>query len=299
MSTVALSRKRASTPSSPTTNLSKKLKLTSISPFQPLNKQISPARLTTLLNQDPTDLVPDLRMQVTCLKLFLLVISRMPENTLSVKKISPKHRREHEVGYRQAVEALSKLDVLGIATRKMIATVNDIERITKDIDEILEFEAPSFPNVQLKRSSLYHQFGTKFVSEHWYECVLENIWENEKLKAQEKMVREKYYELYHQKGRPRMARDNGYYTRRMHWYAERLFSRENTTEDGPLPVKIVKRLAFLELYGEADVSESDFEQDLSARTDIPIEALRPAGVEIKDSILWIEGRYGCRGRRDS
>ncbi|EXL69022.1 hypothetical protein FOPG_14977 [Fusarium oxysporum f. sp. conglutinans race 2 54008] len=112
------------------------------------------------------------------------------------------------------------------------------------------------------------------------------------------MDREKYYELYHQKGRPRMTRDNGYYTRRMHWYAERLFSRENTTEDGPLPVKIVKRLAFLELYGEADVSESDFEQDLSARTDIPIEALRPAGVESKDSILWIERRYGCRGRRD-
>jgi hypothetical protein len=76
----------------------------------------------------------------------------MPENKLNVKRISPKHRREHEVGYRQAVEALSKLDVLGIATRKMIATVNDIERITKDIDEILEFEAPSFPNVQLKRS---------------------------------------------------------------------------------------------------------------------------------------------------
>ncbi|KAJ0153430.1 hypothetical protein HZ326_4153 [Fusarium oxysporum f. sp. albedinis] len=50
--------------------------------------------------------------------------------------------------------------------------------------------------------ALYHQFGTKFVSEDWYECVLENIWENEKLKAQEKMVREKYYELYHQKGRP-------------------------------------------------------------------------------------------------
>ncbi|KAJ0153429.1 COPII coat assembly protein SEC16 [Fusarium oxysporum f. sp. albedinis] len=152
MSTVALSRKRASTLSSPTTNLSKKLKLTSISSFQPLNQQISPATLTTLLNQDPTDLVPDLRMQVTCLKLFLLVISTMPENKLNVKRISPKHRREHEVGYRQAVEALSKLDVLGIATRKMIATVNDIERITKDIDEILEFEAPSFPNAQLKRS---------------------------------------------------------------------------------------------------------------------------------------------------
>ncbi|KAI7758984.1 hypothetical protein LZL87_009979 [Fusarium oxysporum] len=53
---------------------------------------------------------------------------------------------------------------------------------------------------------------------------------------------------------------------------------QDTTEDGSLPVKIVKRLEFLKLYGETDISESDFEQDLSARTDIPIAALRPAGV---------------------
>ncbi|KAF4439038.1 hypothetical protein FACUT_4392 [Fusarium acutatum] len=145
MSTLASSRKRASTPSSPSTSLSKKLKPTSISPPQP----ISPATLTTLLNQDPADLLPDMRMQVTCLKLFLLVIAHMSENT---KKVSPKHKREHGVGYRQAVEALSKLDILGIATRKMIAAVNDIEKLTRDIDEILEFEAPSFPNGQLKRS---------------------------------------------------------------------------------------------------------------------------------------------------
>ncbi|KAF5552691.1 hypothetical protein FMEXI_2842 [Fusarium mexicanum] len=151
MSTLASSRKRASTPSSPGTSLSKKLKLTSISPPRPLslNQQISPATLTTLLNQDPTDLMPDLRMQVTCLRLFLLAIARMPENTPSVNKV---HRRAHEVGYRQVVKALNKLDILGIATRKMIAAVNDIEKITRDIDEILEFEAPSFPNVQLKRS---------------------------------------------------------------------------------------------------------------------------------------------------
>ncbi|KAG5745437.1 hypothetical protein H9Q69_007459 [Fusarium xylarioides] len=145
MSTLTSSRKRASNPSSPSTSLSKKLKLTSISPPQP----ISPATLTTLLNQNPADIMPDLRMQVTCLKLFLLVIARMPENT---KKVTPKHKRGHEVGYRQAVEALSKLDILGIATKKMIAAVNDIEKLTKDIDEILEFEAPSFPHVQLKRS---------------------------------------------------------------------------------------------------------------------------------------------------
>ncbi|KAF5557897.1 hypothetical protein FNAPI_5270 [Fusarium napiforme] len=144
MSTLASSRKRASTPSSPSTSLSKKLKLTSISPPQPM----SPATLTTLLNQDPADLMPDLRMQVTCLKLFLLVIAHMPEAT----KVSPKHKQKLEVGYRQAVEALNKLDILGIATKKMIAAVNDIEKLTRDIDEILEFDTPSFPNVQLKRS---------------------------------------------------------------------------------------------------------------------------------------------------
>ncbi|KAF5724631.1 hypothetical protein FMUND_675 [Fusarium mundagurra] len=145
MSTLASSRKRALTPASPSTSLSKKLKLTGISPPHP----ISPATLTTLLNQDPADLIPDLRVQVTCLKLFLLVIARMPENA---KKVTPKHKREHEIGYRQAVKALNKLDILGIATKKMIAAVNDIEKLTRDIDEILEFEEPSFPNVQLKRS---------------------------------------------------------------------------------------------------------------------------------------------------
>ncbi|RBR16124.1 hypothetical protein FVER53590_13452 [Fusarium verticillioides] len=134
MSTLASSRKRASTPSSPSTSLSKKLKLTSISPPQPM----SPATLMTLFNQNPADLMPDLRMQVTCLKLFLLVIARMPEPTPNGKKV-------HEVGYRQAVEALNKLDILGIATKRMIAAVNDIEKLTRDIDEILEFEAPSFP----------------------------------------------------------------------------------------------------------------------------------------------------------
>ncbi|CCT72879.1 uncharacterized protein FFB20_14947 [Fusarium fujikuroi] len=149
MSTLTSSRKRASTPSSPSTSLSKKLKLTSISPPQLI---ISPAALTTLLNQDPADLMPDQRMQVTCLKLFLLVIARMRENTPSVQKASPKHKHKHEVGYRQAVEALNKLDILGIATKKMIAAVNDIEKLTRDIDEILEIDAPSFPNVQLKRS---------------------------------------------------------------------------------------------------------------------------------------------------
>ncbi|KAF5649035.1 hypothetical protein F52700_855 [Fusarium sp. NRRL 52700] len=146
MSTLALSRKRALSPSSPSTSLSKKLRLTSISPPQ----KISPATLTTLLNQDPTDLMPDLRMRVTCLKLFLLAIARMPENTPST--VPQKHIREHKVGYREAVEALSKLDILGIAIRKMFAAVDDIEKLTRSIDEILEFEAPSFPNVQLKRS---------------------------------------------------------------------------------------------------------------------------------------------------
>jgi hypothetical protein len=72
----------------------------------------------------------------------------MPEAT----KASPKHKQKHEVEYRQAVAALNKFDILGIATKKMIAVVNDIEKLTRDIDEILEFDAPSFPNVQLKRS---------------------------------------------------------------------------------------------------------------------------------------------------
>ncbi|KAG9498221.1 hypothetical protein J7337_011116 [Fusarium musae] len=71
--------------------------------------------------------------------------ARMPEPTPNGKKV-------HEVGYRQAVEALNKLDILGIATKRMMAAVNDIEKLTRDIDKILEFEAPSFPNVQLKRS---------------------------------------------------------------------------------------------------------------------------------------------------
>jgi hypothetical protein len=76
----------------------------------------------------------------------------MPEATRSVKKAPSKQRREYEVGYRQAVEALNKLDILGIAARKMITTVNDIEKPTRDIDEILEIDVPLFPNAQLKRS---------------------------------------------------------------------------------------------------------------------------------------------------
>ncbi|KAF5621097.1 uncharacterized protein FTJAE_11438 [Fusarium tjaetaba] len=379
MSTLASSRKRASTPSSPSTSLSKKLKLTSISPPQPM----SPATLTTLLNQDPADLMPDLRMQVTCLKLFLLVIAHMPEAT-------PKHKQKLEVGYRQAVVALNKMDILGIATKRMIAAVNDIEKLTRDIDEILEFDAPSFPNVQLKRScedfmgayeerlasldpmrengcddipvfilfrsyqptstcnhivrptnksmsklrqdynqrastfagdlskvyklrvkvdranrefkesigkqidhlmllqseiiqeadairaggslllteqeisTLAHHAGIQLIPEHWLACLLENIRENEKLKAQEQMVKNRYQELYHQRGRPRMTLNNGHYTRRMDWYARRLFRREAVAEDERLPVKTIKRLEFLKQYTEPDAPQTDFEDALSA-----------------------------------
>ncbi|KAF4500863.1 hypothetical protein FAGAP_2955 [Fusarium agapanthi] len=126
-------------------------------------------------------------------------------------------------------------------------------------------------------TALSHHPGTQLIPEHWEACVLDNIRENEKLKAQEKMVRSRYLELYHQKGRPRMTRSNGHYTRRMDWYARRLFSREVAVEDGPLPVRIVKRLEFLKLCGEIDVSETDFEHDLSARTYVSVEDLRPRG----------------------
>ncbi|KAH7150926.1 hypothetical protein DER46DRAFT_664895 [Fusarium sp. MPI-SDFR-AT-0072] len=164
------------------------------------------------------------------------------------------------------------------------------EGLGKDIDQLMLLHSEIIKGTDAARTgdslllaedditALSHQLGTKVIPEHWYECILESVRENEKLKAQEKMVREKYYGLYHQKGRPRMTRDNGYYTRRMDCYAESLFSPQDTTEDGSLPVKIVKRLEFLKLYGETDVSESNFEQDLSAWTDISIAALRPAGV---------------------
>ncbi|KAF5649036.1 hypothetical protein F52700_856 [Fusarium sp. NRRL 52700] len=115
-------------------------------------------------------------------------------------------------------------------------------------------------------TTLFLRLGTRFVPGHWVARVIENIRENDKLKAQEKMVRSRYLELYNQKGRPRMTRNHGHYTRRMDWYARRLFSRQDAAQDRPMPVKIVKRLEFLKLYGEKDVSETDFEQDLSART---------------------------------
>ncbi|KAF5253048.1 hypothetical protein FANTH_2021 [Fusarium anthophilum] len=126
-------------------------------------------------------------------------------------------------------------------------------------------------------SALSHHLGTQLIPEYWEACVVENIRENEKLKAQEKMVRSRYLELYHQKGRPRMTRNNGHYTRRMDWYARRLFSRQDKVEDGPISVRTVKRLEFLKLYGEPDVSGTDFEHDLSARTCVPVEDLRPRG----------------------
>ncbi|KAF5606418.1 uncharacterized protein FSUBG_6025 [Fusarium subglutinans] len=126
-------------------------------------------------------------------------------------------------------------------------------------------------------ATLSHHPGIQVVPEHWQACVLENIRENEKLKAQEMMVRSRYLELYHQKGRPRMTRNNGHYTRRMDWYARRLFSRQGNVGDGPIPARTVKRLEFLKLYGEPDVSETDFEHDLSARTNVSIEDLRPRG----------------------
>jgi len=124
--------------------------------------------------------------------------------------------------------------------------------------------------------TLYFHLGKQVIPSHWLASVLDNISENEKLKAQEKMVKNQYCELYHQKGRPRMTRNNGHYTRRMDWYARRLFSRQDTTEDGGLPVRTVKRLEFLKRHGRGDVSATDFEHDFSARTCVSVEDLRPS-----------------------
>ncbi|CVL12529.1 uncharacterized protein FPRN_15177 [Fusarium proliferatum] len=60
---MTLSRKRASGASLPTSSLSKKLKLTSICPSQPPNQSILPINFTALLEQNPSDLMPDLQMQ--------------------------------------------------------------------------------------------------------------------------------------------------------------------------------------------------------------------------------------------
>ncbi|KAF5628142.1 hypothetical protein F25303_10518 [Fusarium sp. NRRL 25303] len=123
--------------------------------------------------------------------------------------------------------------------------------------------------------TLCFHLSTQVIPAHWLACVLDNIRENEKLNAQENMMKNRYRELYHQKGRPRMTRNNGHYTRRMDWYARRLFGRQDTTEDGRVPVRIVKRLEFLKRYGQADLSATDFEHDLSARTCVSVEDLRP------------------------
>ncbi|KAG4261851.1 hypothetical protein FPRO03_11319 [Fusarium proliferatum] len=99
----------------------------------------------------------------------------------------------------------------------------------------------SLPLTEEDKMTLYFHLGTQVIPAHWLASVLDNIRENENLKAQEKKVKNRYCELYHQKGRPRMTRNNGHYTRRMDWYVRRLFGRQETTEDGRLPVRIVKR----------------------------------------------------------
>ncbi|KAF5978568.1 hypothetical protein FCOIX_5833 [Fusarium coicis] len=113
-------------------------------------------------------------------------------------------------------------------------------------------------------STLAHHPGIQLIPEQWLVCLLENIQENEKLKAQEEIVKSRYQDLYHQKGRPRMTLKNGHYTRRMDWYARRLFSQRGAAGDERLPVKIVKRLEFLKQYRELDASQTDFEHALSA-----------------------------------
>jgi hypothetical protein len=85
-------------------------------------------------------------------------------------------------------------------------------------------------------TTVFNQLRTKAISERWYECFIENMQENERLRLQEKTVRDMYYALYHQKGRPLLTRNNGYYTSRMDWYARRLFSQESSSEDGALQI---------------------------------------------------------------
>ncbi|VZH99108.1 unnamed protein product [Fusarium fujikuroi] len=129
---MTLSRKRASGASLPTSSLSKKLKLTSICPSQPSNQSILPINFAALLEQNPSDLMPDLQMQTT---------PRTNKVTL---------RRRYE--YREGVKALNKMDILGVAAQKMMTAVDDINKITRDIDRILESELPLFPGMQLNKS---------------------------------------------------------------------------------------------------------------------------------------------------
>ncbi|KAI1047873.1 hypothetical protein LB505_014311 [Fusarium chuoi] len=148
MATMTLSRKRASGASLPTSSLSKKLKLTSICPSQPPNQSILPINSTALLKQNPPDLMPDLQIQVTCLTLFLLLVAKMSQTTPRTNKVTLRRRYE----YREGVKALNKMDILGVAARKMKTAVDDINKITRDIERILESELPLFPDMQLNKA---------------------------------------------------------------------------------------------------------------------------------------------------
>ncbi|KAF5579433.1 hypothetical protein FPCIR_11091 [Fusarium pseudocircinatum] len=211
----------------------------------------------------------------------------MPNQSLPFRsnKSMSKLRQDYQQRASTFAEDLSQVYNLRIKVDRVNREFK--ETIGKQIDHLMLLQSEIIQEADAIRTgdslllteqdiaTLAHHPDIQLIPEHWLVCLLENVRENEKLKEQEKVVKNRYQELYHQKGRPPMTRNNGHYTRRMDWYARRLFNREGGDEDGRLPVKIVKRLEFLKRYGEPDASQIDFEHTLSARTNVSVEALRP------------------------
>ncbi|KAF5724630.1 hypothetical protein FMUND_674 [Fusarium mundagurra] len=201
-------------------------------------------------------------------------------------KSMSKLRRDYEQSVSTFAEDLSQVYELRVKVDR--ANREFKETIGKQIDHLMLLQSEIIQEADAIRTgdslllaeqdiaTLANHPDIQLIPEHWLVCLLDNIRDNEKLKAQEKMVRDRYYELYHQQGRPCMTQNNGHYTRRMDWYARRLFSREGAAEDGRVPVRIVKRLEFLTMYGVPDVSQTEFDHYLSARTNVSVEALRPS-----------------------
>ncbi|RBQ71705.1 hypothetical protein FVER14953_13453 [Fusarium verticillioides] len=189
-------------------------------------------------------------------------------------KSMSKLRQDHNQRVSTFAEDLSQVYKLRVKvdkeTREFKATIGKQidhlmllqSEIIQEADAIRTGDSPLLTEQEI--STLAHHPRIQLIPEHWLVCLLKNIGENEKLKEQEKMVKNRYQELYHQRGRPRMTLKNGHYTRRMDWYARRLFRRKAVAEDERLPIKIVKRLEFLKQYREPDASQTDFEPALSA-----------------------------------
>lgn len=72
----------------------------------------------------------------------------MSQTTPRTNKVALRRRYE----YREGVKALNKMDTLGVAARKMKTAVDDINKITRDIERILESELPLFPDMQLNKA---------------------------------------------------------------------------------------------------------------------------------------------------